>query len=222
VGNDAPTVEITSPASGAELFARSTIWAQARVYDANDNLDDVYWQLFDGILPTGWTATGPSVAIPYDHLAPGRYSLVATAYDTEGERAQDTVTLNIQAANGGPSIDLVEVSPLVSQEYDSGDVLFTDSCPVDVSGDRRIDHSDLCRGIHFRVYASDDRDPTSALTYRWTVRNDAGVVETQDTTVPSFVYYFPLGEHAVDVVAFDSAGTAGNAATETIQVTTLF
>jgi hypothetical protein len=228
VGNDAPTVEITAPISGARLDAGATIWVRARVGDANGNLDEVYWQLFNSLgLPTGWSATGPEPTIPRDHLAAGRYTLVATAYDTEGERAQDQVTLTIQAApsNAGPSVDAMVVEPLTTHEYDDSNGLFTESCPVDISGDGRVDHQDLCRRVRITAYVSDDHDPVSLLTYRWIITNDAGVVAVFNTTVPTLVYDFPLGSFEVRLVATDSAGVASdpdNTPTKTVHVVTLF
>jgi serine protease len=225
VENDAPTVEITSPVAGTELYAGNAIWARARVGDVNGNFEEVYWQLFTSTdLPTGWTGTGAEVTIPRARLAPGRYTLVATGYDTEGARNQDRVTLNIRPAlsDNPPSIDNVVVTPLTTNEYDSGDSLFTVSCPVDMNGDGRVDHQDLCRQVRITVYASDDHDPTDALRYEWTVRGPHGDFEIE-TSDPSFVDYYPLGNTEVSVVVYDTRGEAegsSNPQSVTIKVTT--
>jgi len=213
VGNDAPIVEIITPVTGDELHAGVAIWAHARVGDVNGNFDEVYWQIFNSAdLPTGWTAEGSDVTIPHDHLGPGRYTLVATGYDTEGERTQDRLTLNVQPAfaDNPPSVERLLVHPLTASELDTTESLF-------------VGDLDEHRLVRITAYARDDHDPASALRYHWRIVGPDGVLEMESSS-PYLVHDFPYGSTEVTVVVYDSRGPADGGSrprSVTISVTTL-
>jgi hypothetical protein len=208
VGNDAPTVVITEPTGSDPLYAGNAIAVSANASDTDGNLDDVYWQVMNDLgFPTGWTATGVHATIPRGQLAPGRYTLVATAYDTEGERAQDTMTIVILAnpANLGPSIDSLSVTATPSDPFDSGLVFWADPCTVDVTGDGRVDGADLCQRLRFTANVSDDHDPITALTFQWNVYEDGVFVDSFTTSSPTVTLDLEIGGYSVELVASDTA-----------------
>jgi len=208
VGNDAPTVVITEPTASDPLYAGNAIAVSADASDVDANLDDVYWQVMNDLgFPTGWTATGLHATIPRGQFSPGRYTLVATAYDTEGERAQDTMRIVILAnpANLGPSIDHLSVIGIPADPLDSGLVFWADACTFDVTGDGRIDAADLCQRLRFTANVSDDHDPITALTFEWNVYEDGVVVDSFRTSSPTVTLDLELGRYSVELVASDTA-----------------
>jgi hypothetical protein len=213
VGNGAPTVSIVSPASGAPLYAGNPIVARADTGDADGNFDVVFWQIINDVgFPTGWTAEGPEVVIPADHLAPGRYTLVATGYDTEGARAQDQRTITVRPAleDNPPTITSLVVTPLGSHELDSEEGLYALPCDVDIDGDGVVSSADQCRRVRFTAYATDDHEPASSLTYVWTIVFANGDVVVNTTSGPRLFYTFPVSYSTVEVVALDSQGVIGS------------
>ncbi len=224
VGNDAPTVVIAAPTASDPLYAGNAIAVAADAYDVDANLDDVYWQVMNDLgFPTGWTATGAHATIPRGQLAPGRYTLVATVYDTEGERAQDTMRIVILAnpENLGPSINDLSVIGIPSDPLDSGLVFWADACTFDVTGDGRVDAADLCQRLRFVANVTDDHDPVTALTFRWNVYEDGVFVDSFVTSTPSITLDLELGRHSVELVASDTASESSQRALG-VTITTLF
>ena len=225
VGNDAPTVVITLPTGLDPLYSGNAIGVHAQARDVNGNLDTVYWQVINSLgFPTGWTSTGEDTTIPRSQLAPGRYTLVATAYDTAGERAQDTMTIVIQEnpANLGPSIDSLTVVATPADSFDSEGSYWADQCAVDVTGDGRVDASDLCQRLRFTASVTDDHDPVSALTFEWKVYEGLVLVDTFTTSTPSTTIDFVPGDYKVELRAFDTAGEPSERTPRSFVVTTLF
>lgn len=225
VGNDAPTVEITLPTGLDPLYGGNAIGVHAQARDINGNLDDVYWQLINSLgFPTGWTTSGADATIPRGHVGPGRYTLVATAYDTEGARAQDTMVLTIEddPSNLGPRIDSLSVVATPADSYDSDDSYWADACTVDVTGDGRIDASDLCQRLRFTASVTDDHDPVSALAFTWEVYEGGTLLDTFTTTTASTTLDLVPGTYEVVLVAVDTAGARSERTPRSFRVTTLF
>jgi hypothetical protein len=224
VGNEAPVVVITAPTGSDALYTGNAIAVSADASDVDANLDDVYWQLMNDLgFPTGWTATGAEATIPRGSLAPGRYTLVATAYDTEGERAQDTMRLVILAnpANLSPSINSLSVIATPTDPYDSGLVFWADACTVDVTGDGNVDANDLCQRLRFIGDVTDDHDPASALTFQWNVYEEGVLIDSFTTSTATATLDLELGRYSVELVASDTA-SASSRRSLSVTVTTLF
>ncbi|MDH3199451.1 MAG: S8/S53 family peptidase [Myxococcales bacterium] len=224
VGNEAPTVVITAPTGSDPLYTGNAIAVTADAYDVDANLDDVYWQVINDFgFPTGWTATGREATIPRGHLAPGRYTLVATAYDTEGERAQDTRRLVIQAnpSNLGPSINSLSAIATPTDPYDTDLAYWADACTFDVNGDGRVDGADLCQRLRFVADVTDDHDPVSALTFQWNVYEEGVLVDSFMTSTPTITLDFEIGQHSIELVASDTESASSQRALS-VTVITLF
>jgi hypothetical protein len=224
VDNEAPTVLITEPTGFDPLYVGNAIAVSADAYDVDANLDDVYWQVMNDLgFPTGWTATGLHATIPRDQLPPGRYTLVATAYDAEGERAQDTMRIVILAnpANLGPSINSLSVIATPTDPFDNGLVFWADPCTVDVTGDGRVDGADLCQRLRFTANVTDDHDPVSALTFQWNVYEEDVLVDSFATSTPTVTLDLQLGRYSVELVASDMASASSRRALG-VTVTTLY
>jgi len=225
VANTAPSIEITDPTGAEPYYSGNAISVHADASDRNDNLDEIYWSVYTASgFPTPWNATGEDATIPRGTLTPGRYTLVATAYDLEGERAQDSLTLLIAAdpANLGPSINSLTITASPVDPLDSSVAYWADPCSVDVTGDGVVNGSDYCQRLRFAANVTDDHDPTSALTFRWTIYEDDTVVETFETTSATMTRDFVVGRHTVELVAFDTDDEPSMVARRSFVVTSLF
>jgi hypothetical protein len=106
VANDttAPTVAITSPASGATVSGTISVNA-----DAADNIGVAGVRFFVGILEIGVEDT----TVPYEvswnttTLSDGTYTLIAVARDAAGNKASST-GITVTVSNGGPAVTRFE------------------------------------------------------------------------------------------------------------------
>jgi hypothetical protein len=97
--NNAPTVSITSPANGASYVAPADINVMATAADSDGTIARVEMHL-DGTFVSSLTTT-PYEWADLTGLAVGTYSIRVTAYDDDGDSAQDTITVTV-TAGGGP------------------------------------------------------------------------------------------------------------------------
>ena len=96
--NGAPTVTLTSPASGASFTAPASIAMAASASDPEGQLTRV--DFLNGTTVVGTDSTAP-YTFTWNNVAAGSYTLRAAAYDASGASATSAaVTVTVNAASG--------------------------------------------------------------------------------------------------------------------------
>ncbi len=236
VVNEAPRVTIEQPIARTRYYASEPIALAASAVDRNFNLDGVSWDV-DGftylMLPfeeprpvpfTFWSGNGISQTIPGGVLPPGTYDLVATATDTSGASASDTIEIIVEAdpLDRRPSISHATITATSPNLFDTPPSTFwQDQCAVDVTGDGAINNADRCKQLVFSAVVSDDHDAASALTYEWDIIEIGVVADTLTSSGPNLTLDLVYGNYQVTLTVTDSAGQASVPYTWTFAVTTL-
>ena len=214
VTNDAPIVTIVNPDPDGALtfFAGETIAYVGSVFDAdlNADLEDLQWELIStsggGALGT---EEGERGTIPAGTLEPGEYQLTAYIRDTLGEVGTTWITFDVLAdpEDLPPSIESGSVVAIPIDPNDNPPVsYFVEQCLVDINGDGYHDGDDLCQRLTFNAIVTDDHDAPEDLTYTWTVREDAVVVDTFTTPASATELDFEPGQYELELTATDTAG----------------
>jgi hypothetical protein len=120
--NGAPTVSLTSPASGSTFTAPATINLAANAADADGSVARV--EFFSGATLLG-TDTSSPYAYTWSNVAAGSYSLRAVAHDNTGASSSSaTATVTVQTGGGLPdgqvSADIGSPAVAGSATFSSG------------------------------------------------------------------------------------------------------
>jgi regulation of enolase protein 1 (concanavalin A-like superfamily) len=100
--NQAPTVSLSSPTSGAQFTAPATINLAANASDPENQLARVEFRSGTTVLAT---VTAAPFTWSWNNVAAGTYSLTAKAYDTAGAVATSAaVTVTVAAATSSPRL----------------------------------------------------------------------------------------------------------------------
>ncbi len=202
--NQAPTVDITSPASGAVFTAPATVNVAATASDADGTISRVEFYR-DGML------LGEDTTSPYTYqitsLVAGSYTLQAKAYDNAGLTATDEIPIVVNPP-AGPAITATPTSLTVA-EGSTGSVNFklsaqpSSSVPVTLTktGDADITASPTSfslttanwnTGVNVTVSAAQDADTangTATLTAAATGYTSTSVSVTEaDDDAPVLQY----------------------------------
>jgi len=98
-GNTAPTVSLTSPATGASFTAPATVTLTATASDADGTVTKV--DFFNGGTLLG-TATAAPYSFTWNNVAAGSYTLTAIATDNSGATATSAgVSITVTGTTGG-------------------------------------------------------------------------------------------------------------------------
>jgi serine protease len=205
--NDPPTVEITSPGDGAELFQGQTIHLRGTSQDPNTvpvpyaPLPDaqVQW-LIDGTPH----ATGHEASIPGGTLSLGSHTISFTGSDGELEHT-DTHTITVVAGTG---IDVQITSPAnddqwAADAFDSGEELWYKE--VTLVGE-----------------ATDPEDgPLSGGSLVWTTSINGGPEEELGTGESVIVRLYAPVATSTHVITLTATDSDDNSVTDTITVTVI-
>ncbi|HXW04606.1 MAG TPA: Ig-like domain-containing protein [Vicinamibacterales bacterium] len=214
-GNQAPSVAITSPASGATFTALATISVAASASDADGTVSRV--DFYQGTTLIGSDTTAPYTA-SWSNVAAGSYTLTARATDNGGAARTSTgvsITVNT-APNQLPSVSLT--SP-------ANGATFTAPATITVAASAS-DPDGTVAGVDFytgtQLIGSDTTAPytgswsnVAAGTYSLTAiaRDDRGASRTSASvtiTVAgavkiSTVAFTPSADHATNVTSYSVA-----------------
>ena len=116
-GNTAPTVSITSPASGSTYTTGSSVTFSGSASDAEDgNLSSqIAWSSsLDGALGTGATITTSNLSI-------GTHTISANATDSGGLTGSDNISVTIEGAGSDPTIVSVQTLAVGTQNAGRGE-----------------------------------------------------------------------------------------------------
>jgi hypothetical protein len=132
--NDAPMVEITAPADGAEVEEGAAVQFSAVASDDQDpSLLEVAWSSdVDGLLDDTAPSAMGALAFETDTLTPGEHVIELVVTDGDGLLGSDEVTLTVLAQNEPPSTPTVTIEPPGPQTDDDLRCIATDS--VDPEG----------------------------------------------------------------------------------------
>lgn len=108
--NKAPTVAITSPASGATFVASTSVAIQATATDRDGTVTLV--EFFQGATKLGQDATAP-FAFTWSNVPAGSYALTAVASDNQGAK-KTSKTVNISVSGGDTRATVGEWSSVVA------------------------------------------------------------------------------------------------------------
>lgn len=177
ITNQPPTISIQQPTDGASFFESQTISLLATAGDPNGNLDSVSWT----ISRTGFSIMrfGANTSIVGGTLAVGSYNVVATATDTEGSSASDSVTIMVVSdpVDPPPSISNLTLTPPPDGPGADGIPFYNSDVGCDSGGNQ-------CAVVSFNATVTDN-NPAS-LTYTWQLINvtDGGTVTTLSGGAP--------------------------------------
>jgi Glycosyl hydrolase family 48/Cellulose binding domain/Bacterial Ig domain len=172
VANQAPTVDITSPASGASFTAPATVNLAATASDADGSVARVEFYR-DGMLLNEDTTAPYSYQITA--LPAGSYTLQARAYDNAGLTATDEIPITVVQPSG-PSITATPTSLTVGEgssgtvnlrlsQQPTGNVSVglarTGDTDITVSSPVTITTANWNTGVNVPVNAAQDADTTN-------------------------------------------------------------
>lgn len=111
--NQAPTVEITSPANDTSILARTDLPITATASDANDSVKSV--SFFANDRPLG-SVEAPPYSIVWSNVPPGSHALFARVEDTFGKSTL-SATVHLTATNPPPGLGVKLVAPAAGESF---------------------------------------------------------------------------------------------------------
>ncbi|TWI90920.1 glycosyl hydrolase family 18 protein [Chitinophaga japonensis] len=118
-GNNAPVVNITSPANNATFTAPASISIQAAATDSDGSITKV--EFFNGSAKLGETASAP-YSFTWANVAAGTYTLTAKATDNaNGATTSAAVTIVVSTGGGGGNCAGVPAYEPYPKIYNKGD-----------------------------------------------------------------------------------------------------
>lgn len=157
VVDEAPSVEITSPAGGTLVQQGAEVTVSVRALDARDPETELVVTLesdLDGALASGSPASDGDLDLPVT-LGAGTHTLTVTATDSNGFTATDSLTMTV---NGAPSTPVVDIDPSGPRTDDALTASLS-TASVDPEGD--------------------------AVSYTWSWTKDGASTSYSSTTVPA-------------------------------------
>jgi regulation of enolase protein 1 (concanavalin A-like superfamily) len=211
--NQAPSVALTSPATGATFSAGANITLQATASDTDGTVARV--EFYRGSTLIGSDTTSPYSAV-WSSAAAGSYSLTARAVDDDGAtRTSTAVSISVTTApNQLPTVSIT--SPIAGQSFAAPASLTIAAAASDSDG--TIARVDFYVGT--QLVGSDTSSPYSAAwsnvaagSYSLTAvardnaggtRTSAAVAITVTATAPrpTTVVFVPSGDHATNVTSY--------------------
>jgi len=181
--NQAPTVSLTAPVSGASFTAPASIAISASASDPENQLSRVDFY-------NGTTLLGSATAAPYSftwsNVAAGTYSLSAIARDAGGLTAQSAaVSVTVTAANQAPSVSVT--SP-------ANGATFSAPASITISANASDPENQLTRVDFYNGTTLLGSDTTAPYSFAWTnvaagtyslsaIARDGGGLTKQSTAV---------------------------------------
>lgn len=218
-GNQAPTVSLTSPASGASFVAPASVTLAATAADADGTVSRVDFY-------AGATLVGTDVASPYEvtwtGVPAGTYSLSAVAWDDRGSSTTSALrSITVAAPNQSPYVILT--SPVSGAVFTAPAVVALTATATDADGTiARVDfyNGTTLLGTDTTAPYAFDWSSVAAGSYSVTAvaRDNAGATTVSGSVsvtvsapqTPSLAVFAPSSSHdtAVDryVVEFFHAG----------------
>lgn len=132
VPNSAPTASITAPEPGSDQYAGELIAFEALVEDGEDNADDLvaYWvSSIDGELDVDSTPTSAGGLSGATTLSEGEHLITLTVTDSTGLTGEDTLIVNVGAANSPP--DCAILSPENNDSFELGATVLFEGTATD-------------------------------------------------------------------------------------------
>ena len=191
-GNSAPSVSLTSPASGATFTAPATVALAANASDTDGTVDKV--EFFNGATKLGEDTTAP-YTYDWTGVDVGSYTITARATDSLGAQttsAPRTVTVNPPAPANQP--------PAASITSPADGASFAWKPTIDIA-----------------ATASDTDGTVTRVEF---YRNDGSTLMGSDTSAP-YSYRWknaPSGSHSLRVKAYDNGGAVTTSAAVRITV----
>ncbi|MEM9884318.1 MAG: Ig-like domain-containing protein [Bacteroidota bacterium] len=206
--NQLPTVNITNPSNGQTFTAGTNIIVEASASDADGTITGVEFfyngvsQGIDNIVPYQWSLTSLSVGV---------HSIQVIATDNQGGTAQQTININVDAANSSPTLNII--NPTNGQSFAAGASLTVQANASDPDGSitgleffydgisQGIDNvapyqwllSNLTQGSHtIQIIATDNSGATTQQTVNITV-DAANQAPTVNIVAPTNGQVFPVG-----------------------------
>ena len=189
-GNRAPTVTLTSPASGATFTAPATVSFAASASDSDGTISKV--EFYNGTTLLNTDTTSP-YSYSWSSVAAGTYTVKAVAYDNSGASASSstaTITVN-SAANQAPSVTLTAPA---------NGATFTAPATVTLSATASDSDGTISKVEFYNGTTLLNTDTTSSYSYSWVS--------------------VPAGTYTVKAIAYDNSGNSKSSATSTITVST--
>jgi len=128
--NQAPTVSLTAPTSGASFTAPANITVSANASDSDGSITKV--EFYNGSTLIG-TATASPYTITWSNVAAGSYSLTAKAYDNaSATTTSSAVSITVNAANNPPTVSLT--APANGASYTAPATVTVSATATDTDG----------------------------------------------------------------------------------------
>jgi hypothetical protein len=177
--NQAPTVTLTSPATGSTFAAPATVTISANATDADGTISKVEFYNGTALLNTDTTA---AYSFTWSSVAAGTYTVKAIAYDNSGASTSSaTSTITVTTSTTTPPTG----------------VIFTAS----------LDHATLVTRYELRIYAS-GADPNTARPIATSDLGKPTPAANNDITVDRASFFSALGpsNYVAAVAAIGSGG----------------
>jgi len=214
--NQAPSVTLTAPASGASFSAGANITLQATASDSDGTVSRV--EFYRGSTLIGSDTTSPYAAV-WSSAAAGSYSLSARAVDDDGAtRTSTAVSITVATApNQLPTVSIT--SPIAGQSFAAPASLTMAAAASDSDGTvARVDFY-----VGTQLVGTDTSSPYTAAwnnvaagSYSLTAvaRDNAGgtrtsaavgITVTATAPVPTTVVFVPSADHVTNVTSYTVA-----------------
>ncbi len=156
--NQAPTVNLTSPATGASFTAPATVTITANATDSDGSIASVAF--YNGATLLGTDASAP-YSFSWSNVAAGSYSVTARATDNQGAMttsAAVAVTVNAPA----------NVAPTVSLTAPAAGASFTAPATVSITADAADSDGSIVSVAFYNGATLLGTDTTAPYSFTWT------------------------------------------------------
>ena len=153
----APTVSITSPASGAVFDALATVTITTSASSPGASISKV--EFFQSLTKLGETATAP-YSFTWSNVAAGSYSLIAKVTDNLGATSlSDTINITVNNSN---------VPPAVSITAPTNGVVFTAPASISINAAASDSDGSVSKVDFFQGSTKLGEDTTAPYSFDWT------------------------------------------------------
>lgn len=127
--NQAPVVNVTSPANGAEFELGEEITLSASASDPDGNLDKINFKINNAYYSTDNTRPFQTSFVPTE---PGTYKIAARAFDLDNAHTETFVTVTVRAQNSAPIVAIT--SPANGAAFELGEEIPLSASATDPDG----------------------------------------------------------------------------------------
>ena len=189
--NQAPTVTLTSPASGATFTAPASVTLSASASDADGTISKV--EFYNGTTLLN-TDTAASYTYTWSSVPTGTYVIKAIAYDNNGaSKSSATATITVSGTTNKP--------PTVTLTSPTGGSTFTAPASVTLSANASDTDGTISKVEFYNGSTLLNSDTTSPYSFSW--------------------LNVAAGTYSLKAIAYDNSGATATSAISTITVSTL-